>query len=323
VIDRVFVEVKNYECDYTQFIRNICNKNEDRIATMESTIGFLMHGYKNLSSCPAVILNDEVISDIPEGGTGKGLFMRALSYMKKLVIIDGKHFNFEKSFPYQLVSADTQILCFDDVKKHFDFEKLFSVITEGLTLEKKNKDAIKIPFEKSPKVAITTNYAIKGTGNSFTRRKWELELYQHYNGDNTPALEFGRHFFAEWDKEEWEKFDNYMIKCLCGYLVTGLVKGNFVNLKIRTLGASTCNEFLEWVGLLKDSTDSLSFDFRLYRQDLYYEFIEEYLDYSPRGNDTITRNKFYKWLDAYSRFLNGKINEGRDHKGKWMVFEKD
>jgi hypothetical protein len=31
-----------------------------------------MHGYKNLSYCPAVILNDEVISDNPEGGTGKG-----------------------------------------------------------------------------------------------------------------------------------------------------------------------------------------------------------------------------------------------------------
>ena len=51
-----------------------------------------MHGYKNLSYCPAVILNDEVISDNPEGGTGKGLFMNALSQMKKLVVIDGKAF---------------------------------------------------------------------------------------------------------------------------------------------------------------------------------------------------------------------------------------
>ena len=101
--------------------------------------------------------------------------------MKKVVVIDGKSFNFERSFAYQLVSADTQILCFDDVSKHFNFERLFSVVTEGLTLEKKNKDAIKIPFSKSPKIAITTNYAIKGAGNSFARRKWELELHQHYS----------------------------------------------------------------------------------------------------------------------------------------------
>ena len=136
-------------CDFKKFISNISSGDPKRIKTIESTVGFLQHGYKNLSFCPAVILNDEVISDSPEGGTGKGLIMTALSKMKKLVVIDGKSFNFEKSFPYQLVSADTQILCFDDVRKHFDFEKLFSVITEGLTLEKKNKDAIKIPFAKS------------------------------------------------------------------------------------------------------------------------------------------------------------------------------
>ena len=101
-------------------------------------------------------------------------------------MIDGKAFNFEKSFPYQTVSTDTQLLCFDDVKKHFDFERLFSVVTEGLTLEKKNKDAIKIPFSKSPKIAITTNYAIKGKGSSFERRKWELEFKQFYTKDFTP-----------------------------------------------------------------------------------------------------------------------------------------
>ncbi|HAI43925.1 MAG TPA: hypothetical protein DCM40_40430, partial [Maribacter sp.] len=141
VIDRAFRECLQTECDYKTFIKNVCAGDEKRTISMESTIGFLMHGHKNLSYCPAVILNDEVISDNPEGGTGKGIFLNALSHMKKLVTIDGKAFAFEKSFAYQLVSVDTQILCFDDVKKYFDFERLFSVVTEGLTLEKKNKDA--------------------------------------------------------------------------------------------------------------------------------------------------------------------------------------
>ena len=151
VIDREFTLCNVQRCDYKTFISNICGEDQSRIRSMESTIGFLMHGYKNLSYCPATILNDEVISDNPEGGTGKGLFMNGLAKMKKLVVIDGKSFTFERSFAYQLVSADTQILCFDDVKKSFDFERLFSVVTEGLTLEKKNKDAIKIPFAKSPR----------------------------------------------------------------------------------------------------------------------------------------------------------------------------
>ena len=263
----------------------------------------------------------KVISDNPEGGTGKGLFMNALSQMKKLVIIDGKHFNFEKSFPYQLVSADTQILCFDDVKKHFDFEKLFSVITEGLTLEKKNKDAIKIPFEKSPKVAITTNYAIKGAGNSFARRKWEVELHQHYNGLHSPLDEFGRHFFAEWEKEEWIKFDNYMISCLSSYLSTGLVKSKFINLKIRQLSSETSHEFIEWVGLVQGSKNKIQKDVRLYMNTLYLDFIEQNPDYAPKSKLTISKIKFYKWLESYSKFLSGRVESDRDAMGKWIMFE--
>ena len=323
VIDRKFTKCKYDGSMYMKFISRICGDNNDRVKTMESTIGFLMHGYKNLSYCPAVILNDEVISDNPEGGTGKGLFMNALSQMKKLVVIDGKAFAFEKSFPYQTVSADTQLLCFDDVKKHFDFERLFSVVTEGLTLEKKNKDAIKIPFSKSPKIAITTNYAIKGSGNSFARRKWEIELHQHYNKSFTPLDEFGKHFFADWDDDDWCMFDNYMVSCLMSYLKHGLVKSRFVNLKIRQLSAETSHDFIEWCGLVdgNQTNQLLTIGDKLMKQDLYHEFISEYPDYGPKAKMTISRTRFYKWLSSYGLHTTGQIpEEGRDPNGRWIRF---
>ncbi len=321
IINRKFKVCDEHQCDYSKFISNICGNDEARVKTLESTIGFMMHGYKNLSYCPAVILNDEVISDNPEGGTGKGLFMNALSQMKKLVVIDGKAFAFEKSFPYQLVSADTQILCFDDVKKHFDFERLFSVVTEGLTLEKKNKDAIKIPFSKSPKIGITTNYAIKGSGNSFARRKWEIELHQYYTKTYTPMDEFGKHFFAEWDEDEWCLFDNFMTSCLQDYLSTGLVKSKFVNLQIRQLSAETSHDFIEWCGLVQGhkKNEIIKINERLIKQDLYFEFISEYPDYGPKAKMTISRTRFYRWLVAYGTHLTGiKPEEGRDMTGRWI-----
>jgi len=323
VIDRKFTMCEYDESMYMKFISRICGDNKSRVKTMESTIGFLMHGYKNLSYCPAVILNDEVISDNPEGGTGKGLFMNALSQMKKLVVIDGKAFAFEKSFPYQTVSADTQVLCFDDVKKHFDFERLFSVVTEGLTLEKKNKDAIKIPFSKSPKIAITTNYAIKGSGNSFARRKWEIELHQHYNKSFTPLDEFGKHFFADWDDDDWCMFDNYMVSCLMLYLENGLIKSRFVNLKIRQLSAETSHDFIEWCGLVdgNPSNQLLTIGEKLMKQDLYHEFVSEYPDYGPKAKMTISRTRFYKWLAAYGLHTTGQVpEEGRDPNGRWIRF---
>jgi succinate dehydrogenase flavin-adding protein (antitoxin of CptAB toxin-antitoxin module) len=327
VIDRTFSMCDvTTRCDFRKFVWNINGGEEERVKSMESTIGFMMHGYKNLSYCPAVILNDEVISDNPEGGTGKGLIMNALSQMKKLVVIDGKSFTFERSFAYQLVSADTQILCFDDVKKHFDFERLFSVVTEGLTLEKKNKDAIKIPFSKSPKIAITTNYAIKGAGNSFARRKWELELHQYYSKAFTPLDEFGKLMFGDWNDDDWCEFDNYMIRCLRGYLNTGLVKSRFVNLKIRQLSAESCHEFIEWCGLVDNAERHINLEpgIRLYKNDLYYAFVEEYPDYGPKAKMTISRTKFYKWLVSYALFREGVMpEEGRDLNGRWMIIKKN
>jgi len=321
VIDRIFDICDDNSCDYKQFIRRICANDDARVKTMESTIGFMMHGYKNLSYCPAIILNDEVISDNPEGGTGKGLFMSAIGKMKKLVVIDGKAFAFEKSFPYQLVSADTQALCFDDVKKHFDFERLFSVVTEGLTLEKKNKDAIKIPFSRSPKIAITTNYAIKGSGNSFARRKWEIELHQHYSKDYTPLDEFGKHFFADWDEFEWCQFDNYMVSCLQLYLREGLVKSSFVNLNIRNLSAETSPDFIEWCGLVNGAevNQELIIGRKIRLQDAYNEFISEYPDYAPKSRYSVSRMKFGKWVHSYGLFKTGIPPQvGRDMHGKWM-----
>jgi len=309
------------ECTYKKFIENICFKDKGRVESMESTLGYLLHGYKNLSYCPAVILNDELISDNPEGGTGKGLFMNGLQKMKKIVVIDGKSFAFERTFAYQLVSADTQVLCFDDVKKHFEFERLFSVVTEGLTLEKKNKDAIKIPFANSPKIAITTNYAIKGKGNSFERRKWELELHQYYHKNFTPLDEFGKLMFGDWDDDEWCQFDNYMVGCLQSYLSTGLIKSSFVNLRIRQLSAETCHEFIEWCGLISghESNILLEPNMKIYKQQLYYDFIEENPDFAPKAKMTISRTKFYKWLVSYSLYKEGVApEEGRDPQGRWM-----
>ena len=323
VIDRNYSIEKVKSCDYKTFIKNICNSDEQKILAMESTVGFLMHGYKDRGGCPAVILNDEVISDNPEGGTGKGIFMDAMSQMKKLVTIDGKAFTFERTFAYQLVSADTQILLFDDVKKYFDFERLFSVVTEGLTLEKKNKDAIKIPFSRSPKIAITTNYAIKGAGNSFARRKWELELHQYYNKNFTPQDEFKKLLFTDWDDAEWLLFDNYMISNLQYYLTNGLKESSFVNLKVRQLSAETAHDFIEWCGLIKGTQPNpeLRVNEKLYKHALFTDFVQEYPDYDKHGKLKMSRNRFYKWLVAYGIYQFGvPPEESRDGQGRWLRY---
>ena len=324
VVDRDFNFCDITDCDFKRFISNISGEDDNRIRSIESTIGFLMSGYKDPGFCPSVILNDEVITDNPEGGTGKGLFVQALSMMKKVAMIDGKSFSFDKQFSYQTVTTDTQVISFDDVKKAFDFEKLFSAITEGLTIEKKNKDAIRIPFKFSPKIVITTNYAIRGKGNSFERRKWELELKQHYNKNFTPVNEFGKRLFDEWDVDEWCSFDNYMINNLKGYLKYGLIKSEFKNIAIRRLASETCHEFIEWMGLIEDSKspDLFRVNKKIFKDDLYLDFIKDNPDFAPKAKMTISRTVFYKWLNSFGVFSKDyEVVEGRSNQGRWIMFK--
>tara|TARA_R100001480_G_scaffold154659_1_gene160714 strand:- start:293 stop:2707 length:2415 start_codon:yes stop_codon:yes gene_type:complete len=322
VINRVYESCDDSENDFKLFVKNIANKDDKRIITLESTLGYLMHAHKNMSYCPAVILNDENISDTANGGTGKGIWLQAVGHMKKVVMIDGKSFAFEKSFPYQLVSADTQVLVFDDVKKYFDFERLFSVVTEGLTLEKKNKDAIKIPFSKSPKVVITTNYTIKGAGTSFARRRWELELASHYNDKYTPMDDFGRFIFGEeWEDKDWCKFDNYMIKNLQLYLKEGLILSESVNGEMKRLIMQTNGDFCEWCGLTDTSQQNplLVVNKKIHLNEIYYDFTNSYPDYARGSKFSVSHFKFKNWMLAYSKYSYGiEAEVGRDMTGKWI-----
>lgn len=319
-IDRDFVKCDHKDAVFKKFINRIAGGEEDRAISIESTAGYLLHSYKPPSFAPAVILNDEVISDLPEGGTGKSLYVKALSMLKKGVIIDGKSFTFNKTFPYQRVSADTQLLVFDDVSKNFDFEKLFSIITEGITLEKKNQQEIHIPFERSPKIIITTNYAIRGAGNSFERRKWEMEFAQHYTKGFTPESEFGHQFFSDWDLLEWSKFDNYMVSNLQLYLKRGLVKSNFKNLRERHFIACTSMDFYNWASdkdnmYVRANSTCLG-------SEIFNNFTTAEPDYGPRGKYTLPQKRFYQWLELWGEYsYNCKPNISRAANGKQFRFD--
>jgi hypothetical protein len=116
-----------------------------------------------------------------------------------------------------------------------------------MTIEKKGQDAYQIPFKESPKISITTNYTINGSGASHERRIFEVEIANYFNDNLTPEMEFGHLFFAEWDDKEWASFDNFMIRCVQFFLKNGLVQSDKVNLKFRKFKNEMGAEFIEFM----------------------------------------------------------------------------
>jgi hypothetical protein len=313
VIDRDLIDADHHESEYRTFIWFCSGQNVSRYNSLKSVIGYLMHSFKTSANNKAIIFNDETISDNPNGGSGKSLFWNALSHIKKVATIDGKTFEFSKSFPYQSVPVDTQLLVFDDVKKNFNFENLFSLITEGITLEYKGQDAIKLPVQKSPKIIITTNYTINGVGGSFERRKFEVEMSSYFNANHSPLDHFNHMLFDDWDQEEWARFDHFMINCLKYYLKNGLVEFTHNNLENRKLINDTSLEFLEWI----KETDTINENYQLSKNYVFDRFIDENKDYKQ----WLKQKRFTQWIKRYCEFYGKKYTEGNTNGSRWFMIE--
>lgn len=295
------------ECEMGTFITQLAAQSAERIDMFRSAIGYLLHPFKDPSNPRAVVLLDEYFQedDIeePEGGTGKGMFIQAMSKFKRTVTLDGKNFRHDKSFAYQRINIDTEVVAFEDVYKGFNFEKLFSIITEGWTIEKKGKDEIHIPFELSPKIIFTSNYALKGASASHQRRRYEIEVAAHYSPHHTVRDEFGHLFFYDWSTIQWNSFDNYMVDCLQFYLQHGFVEGVHFNLDRRRLIEEVGKDFIDWIEtktIAKILSDKIE-DQLVWREEKA-TMLTLFTDKHPTWRNKLTNSRLTKWLQSWCSF---------------------
>lgn len=288
----------NDKSDFEKFIFNVSNKDDNRKLITETAIGYLLSTYKKQDEGLAIIFYDETLNDNPSGRTGKTLISKALSNCRKLVTLNGKEFNNKGQFPYQTINLDDNIICFDDMERNFKFESLFSIITGNLVLNKKNLQPIEIPFSRSPKILFTSNYILSGVGDSHDARKVEIELFRHYSKTYKPINEFGKLFFDEWTKEDWNAFYSYMVGNIQRYFLHGLQFSELKTGKTKKVIANTCEDFY----------DFCENEF-LWKPNHYYttkEIMQSYND----GAREIPRNMnvswFGRWLGTYFEFKNWK-----------------
>jgi hypothetical protein len=250
VIDHFIVidgDIELEKIEYFRFIEKISDSDKDRYIYALGLIGYLLHNYKDPSRPFSVILAEETEKEANGGGTGKGIFVKALGYLLNIVRVDGKNFKFDKSFAFQRVDLDTRILAIEDTRRNVDFEGFYSIITEGITVEKKNKDELFIPYSDSPKVMFTTNYTIPNSGNHAKRRQKVLEFSGYFGPKRTPEDEFGHKLFDDWDKDEWNRFYNLMFDCVQGYLEFGVLEVKSSDkIKRKQIRVQFGEEFLEY-----------------------------------------------------------------------------
>lgn len=237
-------------CDAERFVSILGGEKHEQL---QQLLGYTMSRYKDATNPRAVILTEDIDPEQEgdaQGGSGKGLLFSFIRQFRKVTDFDGKNFKFDNQFLYQNVDIDTNVIFIDDVPNKFKFENLFSILTGSLQVNRKNKKQIIIPFEKSPKVFITSNYSIGARDGSSNRRKHDFAIVKHFGEDLEPEQEFGRQFFSGWSETEWRRFDNFMAHCCMSYLCSPSRKAinNITdNSKERSLIQNTNKDFVDYM----------------------------------------------------------------------------
>jgi hypothetical protein len=281
-----------------------------RFNSLASAIGYLLHRFKNPVTTKAIILMDIYVDGLPNGGSGKTLLINSIGKLRNLSIVDGKKYDQREWFALSSVDIESEVLLFDDAVKNFDFELIFPIMTTGLQIRLKYKNHVYIPFEKAPKVAITTNYAINGDSASHRRRKFEFEISPTYNASYSPRDKFGRNFFSEWDEDEWNRFYNTMFLCLQVFLKYGLIESEPINLSLTKLINKTSEDFVEW------AENAIAIAVQYDKKQLYDSFVKAYPEYFNK----LKQREFTFWLRSWGDYLKLEIIESHSGDVRYIQF---
>ncbi|WP_157206822.1 hypothetical protein [Mariniflexile maritimum] len=297
IINRHFDGSCKLKSQFKKFLKLTTNSKEHYLNVI-IVIGYLLHKYKNPSIAKAVIISDVLsqATNDPHGRSGKGIIIKALSELINVIEYNGKNLDLKRDkFVYQSIEPDTDLFVIQDVGREFEFEDLFSTITDSLNIERKHQKKIIVDNADSPKIAMTTNYTIPQNSDSYSDRKQLLLLNNYFNSSNKPQQEFKKLLFTEWDENDYKAFDKFMMSCLQMYLKLGLTNYDDPALRKQNLINNTSKKFVELME--KEYTSS--------REYYNLKDLANKLDIS--SNDNSVRSKITsQWLQTYAAFKGHK-----------------
>lgn len=272
--DNYFLDFDDPNCEvFPKFLFLISGQDSTRFLSVVSHVGYAIHTYKDPTLPVAIVLAEETDNDAKGGGTGKGIFITACNFMVEGVSIDGKNFRPDKNFAFQRLNKSTKLLAIQDIGKNFSIEPYNSILTEGMTVEKKGQQEIYLSYEDSPKIIFTTNYSVPDNTNHAQRRMRVIPFSDFFSPSHTPLDEFKHQLFNSWDKGQWTVFYNFMFWALRYYLWNGLVKIPVSDsMRLKALKTTYGQEFRDW---FEDYTKEACHEWKSFG-DMYRDFLSMY-----------------------------------------------
>ena len=303
--DYFFYDSDNH-FNFKDFIFRVCGEDNEKFIYLCSLIGYCLHRYKDDAFAKAVMFAEEVEDPKQGGGAGKGLLIKAFQFVIGGMTVDGESFKPDGNFAFQRYNLGCPFICINDAAKNTQWDKWKSIITDGLTVDVKNKDQLYLPYEDSPKILVTTQYGID-TEKMFLVRRFLLFTFEPYfNKNHTPFDEYKEMFFKWSENEKWMQFYNFMFDCVKLYLASGIKELTSKGLSKKTFTLKYGSDLLPFL------TSELR---ECYVMDLYEEFLE-INDYSKQD---YKRKLFEDGVKLYCATKDYEIIRDANNKNKLKI----
>lgn len=264
-------------------------KWERRKEALMTLLGYEICGKKEQVNFFPVIIEKSIEEN--NGGTGKSLITKSLSYMRKTCFLDFKTWDDDQRFFFtDLAKLPRNARC-EDLPRSFDLEKMFNRLTDGFKIDLKGKNPLTLDMDTMPKLIATSNYYLKGTGTAYSRRYKEYEITDWWRGKD-PEKHYGHLLYFDWDEAEWARFDSFMARCAGKYLREGLKEYRGDNSAEKSLDTN--------LGDLRDFFDETLDQFPYWTTAM--ELIERYEDWYK----TVHAGKFMK-VSYTSKTMKSKL----------------
>jgi len=288
------------DCEFYRFIECIAGEADKpghdprpRTEYAVRVFGYLCDTFKNPARPWCIVLSEETADDNKGGGTGKGLFMQGVKQTAPVCFIDGKAIRADDPELFSRVEPFvTRVAFIDDARKQFKIETLNNQISDTFVIRRLYKGQTAMPYRDSPKVAVSTNYAVEVEANHAARRVRQFEFSPTFGPKYSPEQRFGHLLFDGWDQHEFNRFYNFVFYAVSQY------RRHPDGLEITppseaaTIKAARINhgrEFVEWI--LQAKTEYAG---ATHTKNEVYAAFREYTGFSDKE---YSKQRFYRAMD--------------------------
>jgi hypothetical protein len=274
---RYLLKILRHDCTFMQFVydtgRLYWRKEELGYQLSESeeaetqlnfiskvmALGYLLTKEKNAGQPYAIYAMEMEQSEEGThlGGTGKSLFISSIEQLRRQLFINGQDLRPEKTdFLLQgVVKGVTDNVFFDDLNELINLHRFMPMITGKMVVNAKYAPAFVLDFKESPKVAFTSNHAIKSFDASLRRRTWFAAFSDYYHSDDpqrnlverSPLTKFGKNLIQDYSKEEMNHFYNFMLNCIVLWKKLRVrIQPPMKLIEQRNLQRAMTDEFMFW-----------------------------------------------------------------------------